>query len=104
MSTNRNLPSPVTSVVSNVPADVTTAKRILGANQGRRGVIFYNAEATAVMRLLFGDGATAVSATNFSVAIPAGQSFRLGEDEWAGPVFGIWSATGSAGMQVTEFK
>lgn len=102
------IPIPV-SVSSNTPATATTATRsnvassassvaIAAANTSRKGLLITN-DSTQVLYLAY--GATAASATSYTVQLAPGAYWEMPSPLYTGAMTGIWaSANGNA--RITE--
>jgi hypothetical protein len=94
VGTNVSTTATRTSVTA-VAADAS----LLAANTARRGFTVYN-ESTSALRLGF--GTTAVSATSYSILVPANSSYVGDVPLFTGAIRGMWvTATGAA--RITEF-
>lgn len=87
------------SSVNDAASDTT----LLAANADRKGATVFN-DSTVELKILLGSGT--VSATNFTVPVPAQGYYELPVCQggvYTGVIKGIWASNASGAARVTEF-
>lgn len=82
---------------TSVAASITSVL-IIAANTNRKGLKLYNDSASGVLFIGYG---SAVTDSDFTLAIPTGSLFELAVPMFTGAIHGLWSAADGA-VRITE--